>query len=158
MTTRERGLYKEQMKKALFSSDNICEMLMGDTSSMSTRQKAMIFNNYAKSHLFIDGTLDAVGSYIFFDITTKSISPTIKNDEIIMYVVCHRDILDDYQKEGYYGNRADILSQHVEDCLVCDGEVANSFGIGKITIDSIDIYNSQNYYGYIMTFGVPNFK
>ncbi len=94
MTSKERGLYKEQIKKALFSSNEICEMLMGDTSSLSNKEKAKIFDYWVKSHLTIEDVLDDEGSCIFFDITTRSISPTIKKDEIIMYVVCHRDILD----------------------------------------------------------------
>lgn len=157
-TTKERGLYKEKIKQALFSSDNISEILLGDTSSMTTGNKAKAFRKFVKSHLFIDGTLDKVGTYIFFDVLTGSVSSQIKNCTVVMYVICHRDILDDYYKEGYYGNRADVLSQMIEDCLICDEKVANSFGIGKITLDSVDIYNSQDYYGCIMTFSAPDFR
>ena len=50
-----------------------------------------------------------------------------------MFAICHRDILEDYSKEGYFGDRADILSQMIEDSLINDEEVANSFGIGKLS-------------------------
>lgn len=157
-TTKERGAYKEKIKQALFSSNNISEILLGDTSAMTTGNKAKVFNEFVKSHLFIDGTLDREGTYIFFDVLTRSVSAQIKSCTVVLYAICHRDILDDYYKEEYYGNRADVLSQMVEDCLVCDEKVASSFGIGKITLDSIDIYNSHDYYGYIMTFSAPDFK
>lgn len=158
-TTKERGAYKEKIKQALFSSDNICEMLMGDTSNISTGQKAKIFNRWVKSHLFIDETLDNEGIYIFFDVLTRNVSTQVKECTVIMYVICYRDILDDfYHKEGYYGNTADILSQMIEECLVCDEKVANSFGIGKMTLDSVDIYNSNDFYGCVMTLSALDFK
>lgn len=81
-----------------------------------------------------------------------------KDCQVVLYAICHRDILDDYEKEGYFGNRADILSQMIEDCLLNDKEVANSFGIGQLSLDSVDIYNTQRFYGCIMTFSVPNFR
>lgn len=157
-TTKERGVCKEKIKQALFSSDNICEMIMGDTFNISTGQRANIFNQWVKSHLFIDDTLETEGTYIFFDVLTKSISTQVKNCTVVLYAICHRDILDDYHKEGYYGNRADVLSQMVEDCLVCDEKVASSFGIGKITLDSVELYNSHDYYGCIMTLSAPDFR
>ncbi|MCH5300213.1 MAG: hypothetical protein J1E56_02755 [Ruminococcus sp.] len=157
-TTKERGLYKEKIKQALFSSENISEILLGDTSELSSGNKAKLFNDFVKSHLFVDGTLDNEGTYIFFDVLTRSVSSQVKNCTIVMYVICHRDILDYYYKEGYYGNRTDILSQMIEDCLVCDEKVASSFGIGKITLDSVELYNSHDYYGCIMTFSAPDFR
>ncbi len=157
-TTKERGLYKEKIKQALFSDENICDMLMGDTSNISRDEKAKLFNNRVKSHLFIDGTLDIEGTFIFFDVVTRNVSAQVKECAVIMYVICHRELLDCYHKDGYYGNRADILSQMVEDCLVGDEKVASRFGIGKISLDSIDLYNSNDYYGCFMTFRAPDFK
>lgn len=157
-TTKERGVYKEKIKQALFSNKDICKMLLGDTSDITTGHKAKLFNEYVKSHLFIDGALDKQGTYIFFDVLVKNVSPQIQNCKVVLYAICHRDILEDYYKEGYYGNRADVLSQMVEDCLVCNEKVASSFGIGKITLDSIDIYNSNDYYGCVMTLSAPEFR
>ena len=131
---------------------------MGDTSGMTTGNKAKAFNSCVKSHLFIDDTLDNEGTYIFFDVITRSVSAQIKECTVLMYVICHRNILDDCHKEGYYGNRADVLSEMIEDCLIGDKTVAHSFGIGKIALDSVDIYNSQNYYGCIMTFNAEDFR
>ena len=75
-----------------------------------------------------------------------------------MYVIVHRDILDDYYKEGYDGDRADALSQMIENTLINDEETSNSFGIGKLNLDSVNIYNATRFYGCIMNFSVPNFR
>ena len=63
-----------------------------------------------------------------------------------------------YSKEGYYGNRADILSQMIENCLICDEDVAREFGIGNLKLDSVEIFNGRTLYGCQMTFSVPNFR
>ena len=46
----------------------------------------------------------------------------------------------------------------VEDTLINDEEVANSFGIGKLKLDSVDIYNANRFYGCILQFDVPTFR
>ena len=75
-----------------------------------------------------------------------------------MYSICHRDILENYSKDGYFGNRADILSQMIEDALLNDPETVKDFGIGDLVLKSVDIYNATRFYGTIMTFEVPTFR
>lgn len=106
----------------------------------------------------IDDTIEETESFIFYDIIFPSLRSNIKTCQVVLYAVCHRDILDNYSNEKYPGNRADALSQMVEDCLLNDREVSNSFGIGELTLDSVDLYNSRKYYGCIMQFSVPNFR
>lgn len=110
-----------------------------------------------KSHLFIDDTLTEKGTYIFFDIVVQNIASQTKDCKIVMYLVCHRDLLDDFEMEGYYGNRADVLSQMVEGALL-NTKNAKQFGIGDLLLSSIDIYNSSNYYGVQMIFDTECFK
>ena len=75
-----------------------------------------------------------------------------------MYAICHRDILENYSKDGYFGNRADILSQMIEDSLLNDPDTVKDFGIGDLLLKSVDIYNATRFYGTIMTFEVPTFR
>ena len=75
----------------------------------------------------------------------------------MIYAICHRDILEDYVKEGYYGNRADILSEMIEETLL-DDSIVKKFGIGDLSLDNVDIYNSVTFYGCIMSFSVRNFR
>lgn len=157
-TTAERGRFKEQIHSALYKNADIKELLIGDTSGMKTTQIQSEFKKYVKSHLFIDDTIEETKTFIFYDVRFPNIHSNIKTCQVVMYLICHRDILEDYAKEGYFGNRADILSQMIEDTLLNDKETSNSFGIGELTLDSIDFYNSERFYGCTMTFSVPNFR
>lgn len=157
-TTAERGRFKEQIHSALYKNADIKELLIGDTSGMKASQIQSEFKKYVKSHLFVDDTIEETKTFIFYDVRFPSLHSNIKTCQVIMYLICHRDILENYSKEGYYGNRADILSQMIEDTLINDKEISNSFGIGDLTLDSIDLYNSERFYGCSMTFSVPNFR
>lgn len=157
-TTAERGKFKQEITSALYKSADIRDLLLGDTSGMSASDKQKLFRKHVKSHLFIDDTIEETDSYIFYDVRLPDLSAQIKNCQVVLYAICHRDILDDCVKEGYFGNRADILSQMIEDCLINDEEVANSFGIGKLSLDSVDLYNATRFYGVVMFFNVPDFR
>ena len=157
-TTAERGKFKQEITSALYKSADIRDLLLGDTSGMSTSDKQKSFRKHVKSHLFIDDTIEETDSFIFYDVRLPDLATQIKDCQVILYAICHRDILDDYVKEGYFGNRADILSQMIEDCLINDEEVANSFGIGKLSLDSVDLYNATRFYGVVMIFNVPDFR
>lgn len=157
-TTAELGMYKEKISKALFQNAEIRELILGDTSGMNAAALRKAFKEHVKSHLFIDDTITETTTYIFYDVFCPSLRTNTKQCKIVMYIICHRDILDNYIKDGYYGNRADILTQMVENTLVNDEKIANEFGIGKLTLDSIDIYNSSRLYGRSLTFSVPNYR
>ena len=157
-TLIERGKFKSEITTALYKNVNIREMLLGDTTGMSNSEIRTNFKQYVKSHLFIDDTIKEAKTFIFYDVVIPSLQEQIKSCRVVMYLICSRDILEDYSKEGYYGDRIDILSQMVEDTLLNDEEVANSFGIGKLKLDSVDIYNANRFYGCILQFDVPTFR
>lgn len=152
----ERGKFKQAIKSMLFMSDDVKKVLFGD-ERLTQEQAKEKFNMCVKSHFFIDDTLTEKGSYIFFDVVIPNISTQIKDCKIVMYLISHREILDDYSLDGYYGNRADILSQTVENALLNTVEV-KEFGIGDLQLDSVDIYNSANYYGVQMLFSTSCFR
>lgn len=157
-TTAEKGKFKQEISTALYKNENLRELLLGDTSQMSASEMRMAFKEHVKSHLFIDDTITETSSFIFYDVIFPSLRSNIKKCEVVMYVICHRDILENYSKDGYYGDRADALSQMIEDSLINDEEIANSFGIGKLNLDSVNIYNATRFYGCVMYFSVPNFR
>lgn len=157
-TTAERGKFKQEIHAALYKNENLRELILGDTSSMSPKELRTAFKEHVKSHLFIDDTIEETTTYIFYDISFPYLNTNVKTCRVIMYAICHRDILENYSKEGYYGDRADILAQMIEDSLINDEEVANSFGIGKLVLDSVSIYNAYKFYGSILTFEVPTFR
>lgn len=153
----ELGRYKEIISKYLFKNEKLRRIIIGD-KDMTPVEQVTEFKNHVKSHLFIDDTITSQESFIFYDVILPSTGATIKDLRIIMYVICHRDILDNFSVEGFYGNRADIMSEMVEDTIVGDSSVSNQFGIGELDLTRIEIYNSKRFYGRILTFGVPNFR
>ena len=154
----DKGLFKENIHAALYRSKDIKELLLNDINGKSPSQIQKEFKEHVKSHLFIDDTIQETESFIFYDVIFNSLSPNIKRCTIVMYAICHLSILDDYTKEGYHGNRMDILCKMIENALINDKDVCNSFGIGQLSIDSIDIYNSTRFYGYRMNLSVPDFR
>ena len=74
------------------------------------------------------------------------------------YLICDRAILEDYAKEGYYGDRIDCLAQMIEETLICDEETSYKFGIGPLDMTSIGIYNGTRFYGSVLTFEIPTFR
>ena len=157
-TIAEKGKFKKEISTALYKNKDIRELLLGDTSKMSATELQKAFKEHVKSHLFIDDTITETSSFIFYDVIFPNLYSTIKECKVIMYVIVHRDILDNYDKEGYDGDRADALSQMIENTLINDEKISNSFGIGRLNLDSVNIYNATKFYGCIMNFSVPNFR
>jgi len=156
-TTKERGIYKTRISNALLQSNNIKEIILGDTSELTPKELLSKFQKHVNSHLFIDETIKDTTTYIFFDVIMPELRPQTKIIQVLIYAICHRDILEDYVKEGYYGNRADILSEMIEETLL-DDSIVKKFGIGDLSLDNVDIYNSVTFYGCIMSFSVRNFR
>lgn len=157
-TTSDRGKFKQEIHAALYQNDDIKELLIGDMSGMTQSQIREEFKKRVKSHLFIDETIQETDSFIFYDVVFPVLEPNIKRCKVIMYLICHRDILDDYHKPGYYGNRMDILTQMVENTLINDEKVSKDFGIGQLSLDSVDTYNGIRFYGCVLIFQVPTFR
>lgn len=157
-TTYERGQFKADISSALYKNKDIRELLLGDTTGKSPSEIQSAFKEQVKSHLFIDDTITDAKTFIFYDVRLQYMRNQIKTCQVIMYVMCHRNILETYSKEGYIGDRIDILEQLIEDTLINDDVVVNKFGIGALSLDSVDIYNALRFYGCIMTFSVPNFR
>lgn len=154
--TKQRGLYKQKIKTVLFKSDALNSILIGEVERTSDKIKAI--NKVIKTHLFIDDTITEPGSYIYYDVVIPEVNNQTKECNIYLYAICHRDILDEpLNMENYYGNRADVLAQLVEETLL-DKSNRNQFGIGKLDLNSLDIYNSTNFYGVQMIFSTHDFN
>lgn len=157
-STVERGIFKEKINEALYYNDNIKKLLIGDTSKMSSTQMMSEFKKHVKSHLFLEDTVTEADMYIYYDVVMPNLHPQIEDCRITMYLICHRDMVDeDCNFEGYRGNRPDVLMQLVEEALLSEDTI-RTFGIGELNLDSIGIYNGTRFYGYIMTFSVPSFR
>ena len=154
----DRGLFKQEISAALYKSADIRELLLGDTTGMSASAIQQKFQEHVKSHLYVDETVQETNTFIFYDVDFPSLRENTKTCRVIMYVLTHVDIIDDYYKEGYFGNRVDVLTKMIEDVLINDIDVANSFGIGRLNLDSLELYQATKFYGTVLTFSVPNFR
>lgn len=157
-TTSERGKFKMEINNALYKNPDVIDLLLGDTSGLKASEVRKQFKEHVNSHLFIDDTITDTSTFIFYDVSFPELRSNIKSCSITMYLITHRTTLENYAKDGYYGDRIDILSQMVEDTLINNDDTANSFGIGRLSLDSIYPYNSERMYGCVMTFSVPNFR
>ena len=157
LTIKELGSYKIRILNALLKSDNIKDLILGDTSDLKPKEIINEFKEHVNSHLFIDDTIKDTSTYVFFDVILPRMRPQVKNVQVLMYAICHRDILDNYSKEEYYGNRADILAEMIEETLL-DESIVKEFGIGDLELDNVDIYNTTTFYGRILAFSVNNFR
>lgn len=157
-TLMQRGKFKQEIHKALYKDKNIRELLLGDTSNLSTSEVLEKFKNHVKSHLFVEDTVTKADTFIFYDITFPRLSEHIKSCQVIMYLIAERNTIDNYSKDGYIGNKIDILAEMVEDALINDEDVVNNFGIGRLRLNDLIIYNATRFYGCIMTFEVPAFR
>ena len=154
-TTIELGKFKTRINNALLKDENIQEILTGTTGD--SREQFEKTKRQIHSHLFIDDTIKDTGTYIFYDVFMPELRSQIKNIKVVMYAICHRDILENYSKEGFWGNRTDILAEMIEGAML-NPSVLMEFGIGELVLDNIDIYNSTEFYGRILVFTVPNFR
>lgn len=150
---------KQEINTALFNNEDLRKMVLEQTNAGDTpREQKKAFKKRVFSHLFIDETIEETGTYIFYDVVFPSLRPEIKTCQVWMYLICHRSLIDDYESDKYYGNRIDALTQMVEDSLLSDDEVALNFGIGRLSLDSTEIYNSMRMYGHSLVFSVPDFR
>ena len=157
-TLAEFGRFKEIIHAALYKSENIREVLLGDISKLNKSEIMSGFKKRVKSHLFIDDTVTDTDTYIYYDVDAPNVYTHIKDCRVIMYVITHRDTLENYSKEGYSGNRIDILCEMIEDVLLNNDDILKDFGIGDLNLTNIGIYNATRFYGRILTFEVPSFR
>lgn len=157
-TTVERAKFKREINKALFADSDIRTLLIGDTTNLTDEQIRQEFKEHVFSHLFIDDTIEIADTFIFYDVVFPRLRPNVKQCQVHMYLICHREILDSIESDKYYGDRVDVLTQMVENALINNQDTVHRFGIGELQIDSIEIYNALRFYGTHLIFSVPNFR
>lgn len=157
-TTAERARYKKIIHRALYKNADVREYVTGNINGKSHAEIQTLFKDHVKSHLFVDDTIKDAGTYIFYDILFPRLGTNVKTCLIIMYAICQRDMLENNESEKYQGDRIDALTQMIEDTIINDSDVCKEFGIGPLVLDSLDIYNSNRFYGTVLRFTVPNFR
>lgn len=157
----ELGQYKNMLTPLLCKSEDIRDIILGcDYKNKYPTEKDVLkaLKEHIFSHLYIEGTVTTTGTYIFYDVYATKIHSEIKRCNVVIYAFCHKDILDTYTREGYEGNRADVLCQMIED-IIMKPDNAYDFGIGKPEWHDMRLFSSEKkFYGKIMEFSVPCFR
>jgi len=154
-SVKELGQYKIKISSALRKSENIKEILLGVGYDEELADGDL--EEYIIDHLYDDDVITETNTYIFFDVDMDNMRPNTKDCNVIMKFICNKSILDNYKKDGYYGNRTDILTQMVEE-IITDEKVAEEFGIGDIQFRKVGIYETKTMYGRIARLFVPDFR
>ena len=84
----ELGKFKSKIHAALYKSDDIKELLLGDVSGKSTTEMRKLFKEHVKSHLFVDEVITETDSFIFYDVTLPSFGETTKMCQVQLYERC----------------------------------------------------------------------
>lgn len=154
---KELGTFKNLINPILYSSANIREIILGE-NTLSESEQLEALRERIFSHLYTDDVMTETATYIFYDVTIPRIGNTAKTCKLIVYCICHKDIINTFTKPGYYGNRVDALSQMVEEVFT-DSEIIRQYGIGKLNLSGVNIYRDQRkMYGRILEFEVPTFS
>lgn len=158
---KELGRFKNMIGPALYKSENIREVLLGKDYKDRYKSEAEIIKDLKSnifSHLFIDEVIDETQTYIFYDVTMPRFSRSMKTCQVTIYAFCHKSLIDTISKQGYEGNRVDILCQMVESEVLAPENI-REYGVGKLELTSVKLYSDQRkFYGKVMEFSVPDFR
>lgn len=161
---KELGQFKTKFALPLCNSELVKTMLLGSDYQSKDIDVETELKKYIISNLCVNGVVNNTDTYIFYDVVLPRIGLNIKTIRLITYVICHKDKIDDISnlsldiKKNYYGNRVDRLCQIIEEIIINNKEISREFGIGEIKLEDVNIYNSDAFYGRILTFEVPNFR
>ncbi len=151
---KDIGSCKQQLISAFINNDDICELLFDKKPYTETDAEKLMYKQVFP-YLYIDDVQTESTTYLCIEVDIpRQASNTIKELEINVWAYCHKNIMK-YAKKGYYGTRADILSDMVEKQI----RDSYDFGIGKPELKSVTYFFPGNkYYGRQLVYRVPDFK
>jgi len=158
------GEYKNRFASILVNNDKICRLLLGENYETEIDDLDTELDKYIKQHLYIEDTITETKSYILFESNPSPTSPTLKNMNIIVQVICHKDIVRYKEKpKGYSGLRYDVLTRYIEEAICPKDETSKNaiikkFGIGGFEIKSPGLFNQNNFVGRTFILSVPEFR
>lgn len=151
----ELGTFKNLVNPILYSSKDIQNILIGN-SDKSQNETIKELKKHIFSHLYIDDVIDETGTYVFYDTSIPVIGNTAKVCKLIVYCLCHKDIIDTFTQNGYFGNRIDALCQMVEESF-SNPTIIRKYGIGQLQLCNVSIFKNNKLYGKILEFEIPAF-
>ena len=153
MNLYELGKYKNTVISVICGNDDICKAIFGDSYNVSDIDDEL-FGEQVLPYLFVPGAQEDAKVYVCVETAIpRTIGFELKDVKLIVQVVCHKDLIK-YRKKGYSGNRTDILSDMVNRQL----NSSRDFGIGRLKLESVDIINTDKFYGRSMIYKCPDFN
>ncbi|CAB1252224.1 conserved protein of unknown function [Ruminococcaceae bacterium BL-6] len=130
-------------------TEDIVDQLVGYTDKNGGRHDGVIL-----PFLYVPNRIDNASTFICMDTTIRDSTATVQNLYVYINIFTEKSLMK-YEKDGYYGTRMDILMTLINNIMI----VPNKFGIGAfIPKEPRPYYPIQNYYGYTLTYVVPDFK
>lgn len=107
-------------------------------------------------YLYVAKTISEAKTFICLDVTIRPSAKSATMNDMYLYMdIFTNKALMKYEKSGYSGTRMDILMTIINRLLV----TPNKFGIGQfIPQEPKPIYPAEDYFGYQLTYIVPDFK
>lgn len=145
--------YKEIIISKITQSQDIKNIILSANGSEGLPNEPLLYSNIFP-YLHTPGTQTDLKTYICVDcIVSKIINPSIKEIKVIINVFSHKDTIK-YSDTDISKTKPDIISNMLDTLLNSSRE----FGIGKLSLESVDLYNLQNvYYGKILTYKCAEF-
>jgi len=160
MAVKDIGHYKNIINKALYADDNLRVALLGKNYKTElTTESAVIksLHEHIKSHLFIDEPILKTFSYVMYDVVIPTSYDKIQTMQLVVYVFCDKDCIDNLNVKNYEGNRNDIICEIV-DGILTRNDLRRTYGIGNLELSKLDLFErQQTVAGKILTYAVPNF-
>lgn len=153
------GKCKDLIIKDFQSNENITSLILGYGEEVIDLKDNNVFDR-----LVIDLSQDTAKTYVTMDSTILNSGTSIKCVEIILNIFTHLSLISlstaekaFYYKQGFYGNRIDILIDAIIRCL----RGSNKYGIGELQLrerNTMSIFQpNENYYGKQIAFQVYDF-
>lgn len=153
------GKCKDLIIKDFQENANITSLILGYGATAIDLKDNNVFDT-----LVIDLSQNEAKTYVTMDAIILNSGATIKCVEITLNVFTHLSKLSlsttekaFYYKQGFYGNRIDVLSDAVIRCL----RGSNEYGIGELQLrerNTMRIFQpNENYYGKQIVFQVYDF-
>jgi hypothetical protein len=155
---KDLGTILSKVISAFKHSEEIRDVLFGSQVDESDFDLQRAYEDCIWDCLYVKGIQTEAKTYICADTVAFSIGSNIKTIKLVIQVFCEKSLLK-YSKKGYVGNRPTILAEIIEEILISDENFSRNFGIGKLELNSVDIFtNGENHYGKTMEFIIKNFR
>lgn len=146
--------YKTELLSTLTGSADICELLLNSSTYTADDVNNLMYTQVFP-YLYSDESQTDVLPYLCIEVDiTKAPTNTVKDMQLTIWAYCHKDDMK-YSKEGYFGTKADILSDMVERSL----RESNKSGIETLKLQSVtNLSPNEKYYGKQLIYTIPHLK